>query len=113
MPQERTVTVAVSFLEQDRQQPQDVAALLADFLAAARSSLDLAIYDFRLSPPAANLITEALRGRAAAGVTVRVAYDAGKPGTAPSPTRGDPAPPGTADFVARLGTAVQARPITG
>jgi len=113
VPQERTVTVAVSFLEQDRQQPQDVAALLVDFLVAARSSLDLAIYDFRLSPPAADLIIEALRGRARAGVAVRIAYDGGKPGVAPSPTRGDPAPPGTADFMARLGAAVQARPITG
>jgi hypothetical protein len=55
------MTIAVSLLEQDRQQPQDVAALLADFLAAARSSLHLAVYDFRLSGPAAGLVLGALR----------------------------------------------------
>ncbi len=107
------MTIDVTFLEQGRQRPEEIAALLADFLAAARSSLSLAVYDFRLTGPAAGPVEAALRGRAEAGVNVRLAYDAGKPDAIPSPTRGDPAPPGTADFVARLGPAVQARPITG
>ncbi len=107
------MSIAVTFLEQDRQRPQDIATLLADFLSAARSSLALALYDCRLSGAAGDLVLAALRGRAAAGVEVRIAYDAGKPEMAPTPTRGDPAPPGTADFIARLGPTVQSRPITG
>jgi phosphatidylserine/phosphatidylglycerophosphate/cardiolipin synthase-like enzyme len=105
--------IDVTFLEQGGQQPAEVAGLLADFLGAARTSLHLAIYDFRLGDAAAGPVVRALRERAAAGVDVRIAYDAGKPGTTPSPTRGDPAPPGTADFIARLGPGIGSRPITG
>jgi phosphatidylserine/phosphatidylglycerophosphate/cardiolipin synthase-like enzyme len=105
--------IAVTFLEQDRQQPAEVAALLADFLSAARSSLHIAIYDLRLSDAVAAPVVKALRERAAAGVEVRIAYDAGKP-QAKFPAAGaDPAPPGTADFVRRLGDGVQGKPITG
>lgn len=107
------MTIALTFLEQDRQRPEEIAALLADFLSAAKSTLALAVYDFRLSGAAADLVLNALRGRAEAGVEVRIAYDAGKPDTAPTPTRGDPAPPGTADFIKRLGPAVHSKPITG
>ena len=105
--------ITATFLEQDRQRPEDIAALLADFLAAAKSSLSIAVYDFRLRGRAADLVAGALRGRAEAGVAVRLAYDAGKPDAAPSPTRGDPAPPGTAAFVAGLGAAIASKPITG
>jgi phosphatidylserine/phosphatidylglycerophosphate/cardiolipin synthase-like enzyme len=105
--------ISITFLEQDRQQPQDIARSLAGFLGAARSSLCVAIYDFRLSGSAADLVVKALRDRAAGGVDVRIVYDAGKPAAVPSSTRGDPAPPGTADFVARLGDGIHHRPITG
>jgi phosphatidylserine/phosphatidylglycerophosphate/cardiolipin synthase-like enzyme len=108
-----TPGVAVTFLEQDRQRPEDVAALLAEFLSAARSSLHVAIYDLRLSDVPAAPVVWALRERAAAGVEVRIAYDAGKP-RATFPAAGtDPAPPGTADFVRRIGGGVQGKPITG
>jgi phosphatidylserine/phosphatidylglycerophosphate/cardiolipin synthase-like enzyme len=107
------MAIAVTFLEQGRQQPAEVAGRLADFLAGARKSLHLAVYDFRLSDPVAAPVLHTLRERAAAGVDVRLAFDAGKPGTTPSPTRGDPAPPGTGDFIARLGAGIQSRPITG
>jgi phosphatidylserine/phosphatidylglycerophosphate/cardiolipin synthase-like enzyme len=107
------MAIAVTFLEQDRQQPAEVAALLADFLAAARSSLHVAIYDFRLGDATAGPVVQALRERAAAGVEVRIAYDAGKPGASVARTGTDPAPPGTADFVVHIGGGVQARAITG
>ena len=107
------MAITVTFLEQDGQQPAAVAHLLADFLAGARTSLHLAIYDFRLSAPLAAPVVAALRERAAAGVDLRIAYDAGKPATATWRASGDPAPPGTADFVRHIGAGVVARAITG
>jgi phosphatidylserine/phosphatidylglycerophosphate/cardiolipin synthase-like enzyme len=105
--------ITLSFLEQGGQQPAAVAARLADFLAAARSRLDLAVYDFRLNDAVAAPVVGALRDRAAAGVEVRIAYDAGKPpGNVPR-SGGDPAPPGTAAFVRSIGSGVEAKPITG
>jgi phosphatidylserine/phosphatidylglycerophosphate/cardiolipin synthase-like enzyme len=105
--------IAVTFLEQDRQKPEQIAALLAEFLSAARTSLHIAIYDLRLSDAVGAPVVEALRQRAAAGVEVRIAYDAGKPKCDFCAAGIDPAPPGTADFVRRLGDGVQGKPITG
>jgi phosphatidylserine/phosphatidylglycerophosphate/cardiolipin synthase-like enzyme len=107
------MAIAVTFLEQGLQQPAAVAALLADFLAGARASLHVAIYDCRLSDALAVPVLQALRDRAAAGVEVRIVFDAGKPAV-PFPAAGaDPAPPGTAAFMARIGNGVQTRPVTG
>jgi phosphatidylserine/phosphatidylglycerophosphate/cardiolipin synthase-like enzyme len=107
------MAIALTFLEQGKQQPATVAALLAEFLAAARTTLHLAIYDFRLSDPIAASVIGALRDRVAAGVEVRIAYDAGKP-NAQFPAAGtDPAPPGTAAFLGRLGSGILTKPITG
>jgi phosphatidylserine/phosphatidylglycerophosphate/cardiolipin synthase-like enzyme len=107
------MAIDVTFLEQDGQPAGQIAALLADFLAGARTSLHLAVYDFRLSDAVAEPVVRALRERSAAGVDVRIAYDAGKP-QADFPAAGtDPAPPGTRDFVGRLGGGIQSKPITG
>jgi phosphatidylserine/phosphatidylglycerophosphate/cardiolipin synthase-like enzyme len=108
-----TPGIAVTFLEQDRQKPEQIAPLLAEFLSAARTSLHVAIYDLRLSDAVAAPVVRALRERAAAGVEVRIAYDAGKPQAHFPAAGGDPAPPGTGDFVRRLGGAIQSKPITG
>jgi phosphatidylserine/phosphatidylglycerophosphate/cardiolipin synthase-like enzyme len=105
--------IAVTFLEQDGQDAASSAALLAEFLAAAQSTLHLAIYDFRLSDPLAAPVVAALRDRAAAGVEVRIAYDAGKPYRVIRQASADPAPPGTAHFIERIGGGIQAKPITG
>src|SRR5207244_6679326 len=43
----------------------------------------------------------------------RRAHDAGQPPPASPASGGDPAPPGTADFVRRLGDRIQSKPITG
>lgn len=107
------MAVTVSFLEQDGQPPSEVAALLAAFLSAARSSLHLAIYDFRLGDSLAVPVIDALRGRVAAGVDVRIAYDAGKPLVSFPQAHADPAPPGTARFISRLGSGILAKPISG
>lgn len=70
-----------SFLAEHEQPFTDTATRLAAFLHGAARSLDIAVYDFRLSPPLAAVITAALRERAQAGVTIRIAYDADKPET--------------------------------
>jgi phosphatidylserine/phosphatidylglycerophosphate/cardiolipin synthase-like enzyme len=108
-----SMTIAVSFLEAQRQQGADIAALVVDFVAAARTSLHVAIYDCRLGDKLAAPVVQALRDRAAHGVDVRIVYDAGKPGVSFPQVGVDPAPPGTADFINRIGDGCQARAITG
>ena len=96
-------TLSVQFLAQGEQRAQDVASWLADFIAGARQTLDIAVYDMRLSAPLQAILAAALSERANAGVAIRIAYDADKP-TQPNLTRGqDPAPPGTGAFVQSLG----------
>jgi len=110
-------SVAVRYLAEERQTPAEVAGWLASFLAEARQSLDLAIYDVRLSETPARLLREALADRAAAGVQVRLAYDAGdKPQTPQEMERAgaDPTPRGTHERVEELGLpATSIRAISG
>ena len=95
--------IAITFLAEGEQTAESVAGRLAAFIGGARRSLDMAIYDFRLAPATRALVEEALRERAAAGVAIRIAYDADKPAQ-PNPEAGmDPAPAGTGAFVASLG----------
>src|SRR5690349_17873978 len=91
---------------------------LAGFVAAAQTTLALAIYDFRLDDAAAtDLVVGALTDAARRGVTVRIGYDAGKPAeqTAGAFARvgGDPAPAGTPEWVTGhfAGTGVEVRAI--
>ena len=63
-----------------KRQPATVARRLAEFVGEAASTLDIAIYDFRLgSSSLAKSVVGALSNAAERGVTVRLAYDAGKP----------------------------------
>jgi len=91
------------FLSQGAQTAVEIAERLAAFISAAERTLDLALYDFRLSPPQGRIVADALRERSAAGVEIRIAYDADKP-EQPTWERGhDPAPGGTGEFVRNLG----------
>jgi phosphatidylserine/phosphatidylglycerophosphate/cardiolipin synthase-like enzyme len=105
--------IDVTFLEQGAQSPTTIANMLAEFISAARTSLHLAIYDFRLSDSAAEIVLGALRSRAAAGVDVRIAFDAGKRVCDFRAAGCDPAPPGTLEFLKKLGNSVATKPITG
>ncbi len=107
------MTIDVTFLEQGGQAAAQIAALLAEFIAGARSTLHIAIYDFRLSDAVAEPVVRALRERVQAGVEVRIAYDAGKPSADFAETGTDPAPPGTANFVKRLSDNIESKPISG
>lgn len=95
--------LAVRFLAQGAQQPATVAGWLAAFIGGARRSLDLALYDCRLSPTLGAILTEALRERADAGVQIRLVYDADKPPTPQLQDGMDPASPGTGNFIQALG----------
>jgi phosphatidylserine/phosphatidylglycerophosphate/cardiolipin synthase-like enzyme len=95
--------LSVHFLAEGEQQPHDIAILLASFIRGAQRSLDIAIYDFRLSEPLQKIIAAALADAAAAGVTIRIAYDADKPETPNLEAGMDPASPGTGSFVQSLG----------
>ena len=54
----------------------EVASRIARFISEARSTLDIAIYDFRLRDEAAAIISDSLRERAKNKVVIRIIYDA-------------------------------------
>jgi phosphatidylserine/phosphatidylglycerophosphate/cardiolipin synthase-like enzyme len=94
-----------------------VASALADFVTAAESSLDVCIYDFRLSDDPAATVVGALTAAADRGVAVRIGYDAGKPAAqtaeAFAAVGGDPAPLGTQQWITDhfADSAVTTKPI--
>src|SRR5436190_9141306 len=96
-------SLAVRFLAQGTQQAGAVAGWLAAFIGGARRSLDLALYDCRLSAPLRAILAGALRERAEAGVQIRFVYDADKPETPQLQAGMDPAEPGTGAFIQSLG----------
>ncbi len=95
--------LSVNFLAQGEQTGESVAHLLADFIAGATQSLDIAVYDMRLNDSLKKILSDALRERSNAGVSIRIAYDADKPETPMLENGQDPAPPGTGQFVQSLG----------
>ena len=78
-------------------------ARLTTFIRATKQTLDLALYDMRLSDPLRAQLVSALRERAEAGVQIRFCYDGDKP-LQPNVAAGqDPAPAGTGTFIQSLG----------
>src|SRR3954447_13387753 len=103
-----TAPIAATFLRDTRHgaapsQPSDTADSLTEFAAAATESLDIAIYDFRLSDELGSNVVETLIDTARRGVAVRIGYDLGKPADATgddfAALEADPAPEGTAEWV--------------
>src|SRR5207253_3079577 len=84
--------IDVRTLADGGQRAEDVARTIGDFLTAATRSLDVALYDLRLSPATAELATGALVAAAQRGVAVRLAYnvDHGKSVPVPPPPQADP-----------------------
>ncbi len=95
--------IDVTFLAQGEQQAAAIAQEMAAFVDGATASLDLAVYDFRLSDPLKQIVAAALARRAAAGVAIRIAYDADKQQPPDTGAGMDPAPGGTGAFVQSLG----------
>ena len=68
----------------DGGQPAErTAQALAEFVAAAEHTLEIAIYDLRLPDPLAQTVRGALEGAAQRGVAVRLAYNKDCPATRP------------------------------
>jgi phosphatidylserine/phosphatidylglycerophosphate/cardiolipin synthase-like enzyme len=123
--------IAVTFLRQMGDDPftatpertaqiAGVAKLIADFIAGARKSLDIAIYDFRLRDEAAAAFATALRERARDNVAIRFIYDAntepagnGATEMSPAALEADSKAPGTATFVNSFADISQVKPVTG
>jgi phosphatidylserine/phosphatidylglycerophosphate/cardiolipin synthase-like enzyme len=77
----------------DGGQPAErTAQALADFIAAAEHTLEIAIYDVRLPDPLAQVVLGALDAVAQRGVAVRLAYNVDTPAhqTVPPPPRTEP-----------------------
>jgi len=114
-----TNAIEVDFLRDIRHggkasQPDRVATALVDFMRPAQHSLQIAIYDFRLSPQMTARIVPELIQIAARGVKVQIAYDHQKPFNQPvNFGHDDPKPRGTHAYLQQefKNTPVELRPI--
>jgi phosphatidylserine/phosphatidylglycerophosphate/cardiolipin synthase-like enzyme len=99
--------IAIRTLSDGGQTAAQVAAEAAGFIAQARETLEIALYDLELSSEAAAIVTDAVRSVVERGVAVRLAYnvDHARPIPIPPPPRTD------TDLVAALG--VPSAPIPG
>jgi len=80
---------------------------VAEFLGAARRSLDLAQYDFNLGPETREVVAGALRDAAARGVAVRILYNVDHENPIPVP------PPPEPDVALISALGVPSRAIAG
>jgi phosphatidylserine/phosphatidylglycerophosphate/cardiolipin synthase-like enzyme len=99
--------MTVTTLTDRGQEPATVARALHDFLAAATTSLDIALYDFKLGPGLEELVVDTIQAASARGVSVRLAYNADFRGPIPVP----PPPACAPEDVERL--SVPTKPIAG
>jgi phosphatidylserine/phosphatidylglycerophosphate/cardiolipin synthase-like enzyme len=84
-----------------------VAASLSGFLAAASSTLEIAIYDLKLEGAASELLRQTLNGARSRGVTVRIVYNEDHARQRPLP------PPGFVDRDFLRSLAVPSRAVPG
>jgi phosphatidylserine/phosphatidylglycerophosphate/cardiolipin synthase-like enzyme len=123
--------IEVTFLQQQGRDPftptpertaqiEDVATRIADFIGGAKSTIDIAIYDFRLVDEPATIVAEALRAQARKGVQVRIVYDSSastnadtETVAAPSHLESDQKPLGTAGFARSFADVAQVKGVTG
>jgi phosphatidylserine/phosphatidylglycerophosphate/cardiolipin synthase-like enzyme len=101
---------------------QAVAAAnyVGNFISQARTSLDIAIYDFRLAGQLADIVTQALRERARNSVAIRIIYDAttepngnGAPADSLAHLEADKKAPGTEVFVNSFADIARIVPVRG
>ena len=125
-------SIEVEFLCQGCQSAESVAQQLAGFIDLASRTLDISIYSFYLGSSTREIVVSALERRAAAGVAIRIAYDAATQqaqipgyGTGTDPMQSTEAqiqalhvnpfaiapPTNTADFVRSLG--LPSKPVEG
>jgi phosphatidylserine/phosphatidylglycerophosphate/cardiolipin synthase-like enzyme len=109
----------ISTLERT-EQIREVATRIARFISEARSTLDIAIYDFRLRDEAAAIISDSLRERARNKVVIRIIYDVTTepdgdiaPATSSARLEADKKAPGTETFVRSFADVAQIKGVTG
>src|SRR5438093_10642404 len=100
-------SIRIRTLTDGGQPALEVAREVAEFLGAARRSLDLAQYDFNLGPETREVVAGALRGAAARGVAVRILYNVDHANPIPVP----PPPEPDVELISALG--VPSRAIAG
>jgi len=89
------------------QHPLEVARELVEFLKVARTTLDIAQYDFNLGPETRVVVGNAIRDAAAHGVAVRIAYNVDHRLPIPVP------PPPEPDVALISSLGVPSKPIAG
>jgi phosphatidylserine/phosphatidylglycerophosphate/cardiolipin synthase-like enzyme len=67
--------MTVTTLTDGGQEPATIAQALHDFLNAAHTSLDIALYDFALGPGLEELVVDTIEAAGARGVAVRIVYN--------------------------------------
>jgi phosphatidylserine/phosphatidylglycerophosphate/cardiolipin synthase-like enzyme len=82
--------IEIHTLTDGGQQPPEIARLVASFLDGARTTLDLAQYDFNLVGEARDLVCDSLKAAAARGVRVRFAYNVDHANPIPVPPPPEP-----------------------
>jgi phosphatidylserine/phosphatidylglycerophosphate/cardiolipin synthase-like enzyme len=100
-------SIRIRTLTDGGQQPPEIAHLVAEFIGAAKRSLDLAQYDFNLGPETREVVSGALRDAAARGVAVRIIYNVDHENPIPVP----PPPEPDVELISSLG--VPSRAIAG
>ena len=88
----RGPAIGIETLTDGGQRPADVARGVAGFLAQARTTLDLALYDVRFETGAGALVLAALLAAVQRGVAVRLLYNVAHPGPIPVPPPPETAP---------------------
>jgi phosphatidylserine/phosphatidylglycerophosphate/cardiolipin synthase-like enzyme len=99
--------IEFAFLEDGGQTAEGTATLLTEFLARARSSLEIAIYDMRLAGPPADALLEVVKAAAARGVSVRIVFNQDHPKRRPVP------PPSEVDWDLVKQMGVPFHPVSG
>jgi phosphatidylserine/phosphatidylglycerophosphate/cardiolipin synthase-like enzyme len=90
-----------------------VADYLAAFIRGASKTLDIAIYDFRLTGSAAETVRAALHERAASGAQIRVLFDSAAAAGQGGEPGNDLAPGGTAEFLDTIQDIAELKGVTG
>ncbi len=99
--------IEFAFLEDGAQTAEGTAAILSDFIAGAQATLEIAIYDLRLSGGAAQVLLDAVRAASARGVAVRVVFNQDHPRPRPIP------PPSEVDWDLLKQMDVPFHPVSG
>jgi phosphatidylserine/phosphatidylglycerophosphate/cardiolipin synthase-like enzyme len=85
-----STSIRIRTLTDGGQQPPEIAHEVAEFLGAAKKSLDLAQYDFNLGSETKEIVAGALTAAAARGVAVRILYNVDHVNPIPVPPPPEP-----------------------